>query len=234
MNLLPLRGHLDRHHLLEHLDPALHLRRLGRLVAEAVDEHLDARDFFVLFALGLAHRLDPLVVLGEVAAVVGVVVGQRPQREIGDAGDDGVEKIAIVRDQDHRVRVGVEVLLEPVARLEIEMVGRLVEQQQVGLAEQQLRQRDPHLPAAGEGFGRPFEVSRLEAEATEHRRRLQLDAVAVAEPEAVLQVAVAMQHRLVLGFRNLRVRRADPRCACISAFIAIRSAKALDASSKTV
>ena len=85
------------------------------------------------------------------------------------------------------------------------MVGRLVEQQQVGLAEQQLGQRDAHLPAAGEGFGRPFEVRRLEAEAAEHRRRLQLDAVAVAEPEAILQVAVAMQHRIVLGFRNRRI-----------------------------
>ena len=69
---LALRRHLDRHDLLEHLDPALHLRRLGRLVAEAVDEHLDARDFFVLLALGLAQRLDPLVVLDEVAAVVAV------------------------------------------------------------------------------------------------------------------------------------------------------------------
>ena len=133
VDLLALGRHLDRHHLLEHLDPALHLRRLGRLVAEPIDEHLDARDLFVLLALGLAQRLDALVVLDEVAAVVAVVVGQRAQRQIGDARDDGVEEEAIVRDEDHRVRVGVQILLEPVARLEIEMVGRLVEQQQVRL-----------------------------------------------------------------------------------------------------
>ena len=69
-----------------------------------------------------------------------------------------VEEEAIVRDEDDRVGVGVEILLEPVARLEIEVVGRLVEQQQVGLAQQQLGQRDAHLPAAGEGLGRPLEV----------------------------------------------------------------------------
>ena len=65
-----------------------------------------------------------------------------------------------MRDEDDGVRIGVQVLLEPVARLEIEMVGRLVEQQQVRLAEQQLGQRDPHLPAAGERLGRPLEVAR--------------------------------------------------------------------------
>jgi hypothetical protein len=47
-----------------------------------------------------------------------------------------------VRDEDDGVRVVGEVLLEPVARLEVEMVGRLVEQQQVGPSEQQLRQRE--------------------------------------------------------------------------------------------
>ena len=160
VDLLALGRHLDRHDLLEHLDAALHLRRLRRLVAEAVDEHLDARDFFVLLALGLAQRLDARVVLDEVVAVVAEVVGQRAQRQVGDARDDGVEEEAIVRDEDHRVRIGVEVLLEPVARFEIEVVGRLVEQQQVRLAEQQLGQRDAHLPAAGERLGRPLEVRR--------------------------------------------------------------------------
>ena len=75
----------------------------------------------------------------------------------------------------------VQVLLEPVARLEIEMVGRLVEQQQVRLAEQQLGQREAHLPAAGERVGRPLEIRRLEAEPLQDRRGLQLDAVAVAD-----------------------------------------------------
>ena len=131
-------GTSSAHHLLELLDPALHLRRFRRLVAEAVDEHLDARDLLVLLALRLAHRLDALVVLGEVAAVVGVVVGQRPQRQVGDPRHHRVEEEAIVRHEDDRVRIRVQILLEPVARLEIEMVGRLVEQQQVRLAEQQL------------------------------------------------------------------------------------------------
>ena len=110
--------------------------------------------------LALRSALDARVVLDEVVAVVAEVVGQRAQRQVGDARHDGVEEEAVVRDEDDRVRVGDEVLLEPVARVEIEVVGRLVEQQQVRLAEQQLRERDAHLPAAGERLGRPLEVRR--------------------------------------------------------------------------
>ena len=79
MDPLALGRHLDRDDLLEHLDAALHLRGLRRLVAEAVDEHLHARDFFVLLALRLAQPLDARVALDEVVAVVADVVGQRAQ-----------------------------------------------------------------------------------------------------------------------------------------------------------
>ncbi len=63
---LALGRHLDRHHLVEQLDPALHLRGLRRLIAEPVDEHLDARDLLVLLALGLAQRVHARLVLDEV------------------------------------------------------------------------------------------------------------------------------------------------------------------------
>jgi hypothetical protein len=45
-------------------------------------------------------------------------------------------------------RVVAQEALEPQDRLEVEVVGRLVEQQQVGSREQDLGERDPHLPAA--------------------------------------------------------------------------------------
>ncbi len=52
-------------------------------------------------------------------------------------------------DREHAARVLREVLLQPLHALGVEVVGRLVEQQQVGLLEQQLAQRDPAtLPTA--------------------------------------------------------------------------------------
>ena len=96
MNLLPLCRHLDGHHLLEHLDPTLHLRRLRRLVAKPVDEHLDARHLLVLLALRLAHLFDARFVGHEVIAVVAHVVGERPKREVGDARHHRVQKETVV------------------------------------------------------------------------------------------------------------------------------------------
>ena len=42
-----------------------------------------------------------------------------------------------------------QVILQPVARLDVEMVGRLVEHHELGLIEQQLGQRDAHPDPAG-------------------------------------------------------------------------------------
>ena len=158
--------------------------------------------------LACLQPLDACVVLDQVVAVVAGVVGQRPQRQIGDARDDRVEEEPVVRDEDDRVRVAGQVGLEPVARVEIEVVGRLVEQQQVGPAEQQLRQREAHLPAARERVGRLLERRVGEAEPAEHGRDLQVDAVAVAQAEAILQIAVAVEHRVVLLLRDRRVAEA--------------------------
>ena len=177
MDALALGRRLDRHDFLEHLDAALHLRRLRRLIAEAIDEHLHARDLLVLLALRLAQLVHARVALDDVMRVVAGVIGQLAQVEIGDARDDGVEKEAIVRHEDDCVRVRREIFLEPVARLEVEMVGRLVEQQQRRPAEQQLREREPHLPSARQRIGRLLERLVGEPETAQHRRDLQVDVV---------------------------------------------------------
>ena len=134
---------------------------------------------FVLAPLGVAQALQIRVALLEILRVVGVVLGDLAQRQVGDVRDDGVEEVAIVRNQDHRVRIGDEVFLEPVARVEIEMVGRLVEQQQIGLAQQQLRKRQAHLPAAGQMIGQLLLRVGLEAQPAQHGRHLELDLIAV-------------------------------------------------------
>ena len=76
-----------------------------------------------------------------------------------------VQQMAVVADQEQGARITQQIVLEPEAGLEVEMVGRLVEQQQVGLGEQHGGERDPHPPAAGEA-GQRARLSRLvEAEA---------------------------------------------------------------------
>ena len=62
--------------------------------------------------------------------------------ELEDPARDVVEEVAVVGDRDDGAVVLVQVALEPRDRLGVEVVGGLVEQQQVGLREQQPAQRD--------------------------------------------------------------------------------------------
>ena len=112
--------------------------------------------------------------------------------------DGHVEKIAVVGDQHKSVGIVAEIFFQPVAGFEIKMVGGFVEQQQVGLLQQQLGQRDAHLPAAGKFFGLAGPVFFAKPKPGEHRADLRLDGVSVAGGEFVLDAMVAFRHLRVL------------------------------------
>ena len=63
---------------------------------------------------------------------------------------DGVQQPAIVADHDDRAGPVAQVPAEPVDRLDVQVVGRLVEQQHVTLGDQQGGERDPAAFAAGQ------------------------------------------------------------------------------------
>jgi hypothetical protein len=87
--------------------------------------------------------------------------------ELEDPARDVVEEIAVVGDGHDGALVVGQVALEPCDRLGVEVVGRLVEQQQVGLGEQQPRERDPATLAAGQRVDR-----RVARRATQRIHRL--------------------------------------------------------------
>ena len=155
----------DRLHPLERLDPALRLPRLRRLGAEAVDEglHVGARRVLLLL---LRHLLLEPCPAGVVEGVVAALVErQLLPVQVQDRVDRPVQQVAVVADDEHGVRVAREEALEPDRALEVEVVGRLVEQQHVGPREEHRGQRHPHPPAAGEvGAGAPLRRG-VEAEA---------------------------------------------------------------------
>jgi len=196
---LALGRDLDALDLVELLDAALHLARLGRLVAEAVDEGLGLLDLLLLAARALAQRLHAGAMLGDVMAVVSVVVRQRAQAHLGDALDDSVEEVAVVRDEHHRAGVVRQVLLEPVARGQVEVVGGLVHQQQVGAGQEQLGERDAHLPAARELLCAARRVLRGEAEPFQYVRDTGVDLVAAQLAEALAHLGVALEQALVVA-----------------------------------
>ncbi|MNT67724.1 hypothetical protein D3C72_2058900 [compost metagenome] len=64
-------------------------------------------------------------------------------------GIDGiVQQIAVVADDDDGMRITPDIVFQPERAFKVEIVGRLVEQQQVRLGKEHAGQRHPHSPAA--------------------------------------------------------------------------------------
>ena len=165
-------GHqcVDRLHLGQHLDARLRLSRLAGLGAEAVDEGLQ---MLALRVLLLDHLLVEHHALATQAFEVGIAAAIERQLlglQRQDLIDGVVQQVAVVADDHHGVGIARQMILQPQRAFEIEIVGRLVEQQQIGLGEQSRRQRHAHAPAAGEFRTGPRLIGGGKAEAGEDRR----------------------------------------------------------------
>ena len=72
--------------------------------------------------------------------------------------DRAVQELTVVADHDRRLWVLAQPRFEPERALEVEVVGRLVQQQEVGFGEKGGGQRHAHAPAAGELGHRTVQV----------------------------------------------------------------------------
>ena len=104
--------------------------------------------------------------------------------------------------------------LEPLEALDVEVVRRLVEQQQVGVGRQRARERGARQLAAGERVERPVEIGVAEPEAAEDRCGTVAPgpAARVLEPRLRLAVAAQRRRRVVASRPSpARAARAPPR-----------------------
>ena len=84
---------------------------------------------FVLFALLLGQQhVAPFLEMGKAPVDTSRVAAIEPDRRTRETG----EKAPVVTDKHKRGSPGIKVLLQPFDRGEIEMIGRLVEQQNIG------------------------------------------------------------------------------------------------------
>ena len=185
---------LDLLDLLERLHPALHLRGLRRVRGKPLDEPLLLREHRLLpgvrrFAVGLADRALALVEI-----VVARVDRDLAAVDLGDLRDDAIHELAVVRRHQQRARTRLQERFEPDDRLDVEVVGRLVHQQHVGLAEQHARHRHAHLPAARERADVAVDPLVVEAEAVEDFARPALERVAAEMLVFLLHLAEAREN----------------------------------------
>ena len=127
--------------------------------------------------------------LGEpVLVVVEVAVEGREAAVVDEqeAVAGGAQERAVVGDDDHAAFVVLQRQGEGVAHFEVEVVGRFVEQQQVGFAPDQQGQREAGFLAAGEGRAGGGGHVAVEVEAAEIVAQILFAGLRV-EPQHVLQ-----------------------------------------------
>ncbi len=92
-------------------------------------------------------------------------------------------------NDDNRILKINQKLLQPADRLQIQMVGRLVEQQDIRISEQRLRQQHLHLLAAVQLRHQLIVQLRLNAQTIQQRSRVRFRLPAVQRGKITLQLA---------------------------------------------
>jgi hypothetical protein len=184
---------------------------LERVPAKSGDEVVQLRDLlFALRVVGLDARPD--LRLGQHHVVVAADVGDdRLVVDVRDVRADLVQEMAIVRDHDQRAVVTDEELAEPVDRVEVQMVRRLVEQQRVRMAEQRLCEQDRDFLPALQLRHLPLVQLVRDVQALQKNRRIAFSRVAVFFADDALELAEAdavFVSQVRLGVRAPRVPRA--------------------------
>ena len=171
----------------------LRLLRLVLLVPEALHEALEALDVHPDPLRGLRGRCRPRGLLDPPCVPLPREEERAAGFELEHARRHGLEEPAVVRDEDHGRIERLELLLEPLEVLDVEVVRRLVQEQQVGIAGEGAGERGAGQLAAGKGLERPVEVALRESEAAERGSRALAPGVAARVLEARLRIRVAAQ-----------------------------------------
>ncbi len=176
----------------------VHLRELA-VAPVALDELSLALD---RTGLGLDVLLEPRISFDALPVIGAVVAPERRQPAIAqlpDAGHDRIEEGAVMRRDEQRSRPAAEMLLQPLERPDVEVVRRLVEQEQVGVGDHEAGEGGPGLlPARQRGWWlRPF----VPAEPEPGQRLVDplVERVATQDLEPVLEVGVGVLGHAVVA-----------------------------------
>ena len=129
--------------LIEHLVVGRQTRLALGVTARGRHAHPLQLAFECLAALRrlLLLHLQPLGFLFEPTRIVALPRNTLAAIQFQNPAGHVVEEITVVRHGDHRTLILLQMLFQPIDRLGVEVVGRFVQQQYVGLLQQQPTQR---------------------------------------------------------------------------------------------
>ena len=190
LDLLHARGGLAR------------LRLVGAEAAHEVfqvgDAVLGARVGVLLLLARERGRFHVVVVAAGIDADVAVVHVRHVRAHAG-------EEVPVVRDDHHGARAAVEHVFQPADAVDVEVVGRLVQQQDVRVAEERLREQHAQLPARRHRAHRAVVLRDRHAQAEQQLAGARLGGVAAVL--GVLRLQVRRAQELLFARLGVRVDR---------------------------
>jgi len=156
-----------------------------------------------LFLRLLAQASCPLPQPGRIVATKGE---RAPLVDLEDPSGDVVEKVTVVRDGDDCALVRVQKSLEPGDRGGVEVVGRLIQEQQVGLGEQQTRKGNTAALATTQQRGHRVRGRTIECLHGHRHLRVQRPAIELLESLRELGL-LRQQSHLIQRTNGAAVRR---------------------------
>ena len=129
-------------------DFLLHLNGLRGLIAETFDERAHVLYLLLLVLVGAQLLFATLLSEHDILVVFHAIVDDLTAGDFQRAVGDIIDKSAVVTHQHNSRSTCRQELLEPLDALDVEVVGRLVEEQYIGTLQQNLRQLDTHAPTA--------------------------------------------------------------------------------------
>lgn len=174
--------------------------RLGGLGAHLVGLRVERGGLLLgVLALALAALLVGLaLLLVELPAHVVDVDRGAVGVQVEDLVHHGLDEVDVVGDHDEAAAVGLQVVAQPDDGVGVEVVRRLVEEERVGVREEDAGQLDPAALTAGEGVQRLAEDPVGETEGGGDGGGLGLGRVPALGQELGL-LALVLLHRLVAG-----------------------------------
>jgi len=85
-----------------------------------------------------------------------------------NGGDDVLQQYSVVSNEEERSLVGTESVFEPQDGWQIEMVGRLIQEENIRISEESAGKRDTHSQTSGERAQRSLLTDFVETENTQH------------------------------------------------------------------
>src|SRR3954470_9873194 len=128
--------------------------------------------------------------LNEVIIVIAAITNEPALADFNNAADQLVEKFAVVRDDENRSRIRLEIFLEPKQGFQVQVIGGFVEQQQIRLLGQKAGQMRAHDPAAAHFAGRTIEIRFAKAKSRQNLLGLGFQPITAEFIEPIMNVVV--------------------------------------------